>query len=71
MWRWTKGWKQVQQQVDVISDSSDLDPPAADVLDDSADVRPTLWRQHCVEEWDAVFRAEDEMREQRRESVTH
>jgi len=57
--------------MDVVSDSSDCDAPAADVLDDSSDVGPKFSSEVGVEVREAILGAEDEMCEQGCESVTH
>src|SRR5260221_13057172 len=57
--------------MDVIGDASNLDSSPADVFDDPADVGPTFRRQLSIEDGSAIFRAEDEMREQLHEPMTH
>jgi hypothetical protein len=57
--------------MNVVSDSSDCDTPATDVLDDSSDVGPTFRSEVTVEVGEAILGAEDEMCEQGCESVAH
>src|SRR5258707_2352223 len=55
----------------MLGDAPNLNSAPADVFDDAADVGPTFRRQLSIEERNTIFRAEDEMREQLHEPMTH
>jgi hypothetical protein len=57
--------------MNVIVNSADGDAAATNVLDDSADVRPAFRRQIAIEVRKPIFGAEDEVSEERGESMAH